>query len=98
MDFIYEPNQIFSRNAENKLLAEVTFPAVDERTVEINHTFVDSSLQGQGIAGQLVYAAAEYLRRQNKKVIPTCSYAVAWFQKHPEYKDILFSEEETVEV
>ncbi|WP_301589269.1 N-acetyltransferase [Anaerostipes faecis] len=25
------------------------------------------------------------------KVIPTCSYAVRWFEKHPEYQKLLKS-------
>lgn len=90
MNFTYNPNQIalFHPNSKN-LLAEVTFPDIDENTVNINHTYVDDSLRGQGIAGQLMEAAAGQLRSQGKKAVLTCSYAVAWFGKHPEYNDIV---------
>lgn len=89
MDFNYESNQITARGADGKLLAQITFPDVDSETVDINHTFVDSSLQGQGIAGQLVQAAANTLRIRKKKAVVSCSYAVRWFEKHQEYEDIL---------
>lgn len=89
MDFTYNPNQIALYDSNHTLLAEVTFPDTDQNTVNINHTFVDDSLRGQGIAGQLLEAAAKQLRSQGKKAVPTCSYAVAWFEKNPEYGDVL---------
>lgn len=89
MEFTYNKNQIALFNAEQRIIAEVTFPDVDADTVNIDHTFVDDSLRGQGVAGKLMEAAAKYLREQQKKAVITCSYAVRWFEKHPEYGDIL---------
>lgn len=89
MNFIHNPNQIALYDHNNKLIAEVTFPSIDQDTVTINHTFVDTSLRGQGIAGKLLCEAAEEIRAQGKLAVPTCSYAVQWFQKHEEYQDIL---------
>lgn len=89
MNFTYNPNQIALFHSDHNLLAEVTFPDIDENTVNIDHTYVDDSLRGQGIAGQLMEAAAEQLRSQGKKAVLTCSYAVGWFGKHPEYNDLL---------
>ncbi|WP_313072057.1 GNAT family N-acetyltransferase [Lacrimispora sp.] len=89
MNFTYNPNQIAYFHSDNNLLAEVTFPNVDENTVDINHTFVDDSLRGQGVAGKLMEATALYLRSQGKKAVLTCSYAISWFEKHTEYQDIL---------
>jgi predicted GNAT family acetyltransferase len=89
MNFTYNPNQIAYFHSDNNLLAEVTFPNVDENTVDINHTFVDDSLRGQGVAGKLMEATALYLRSQGKKAVLTCSYAISWFEKHTEYSDIL---------
>lgn len=74
---------------ENQVLAQVTFPAVDDFTVDINHTFVHDSLRGQGIAGQLMEEAAREIQSQKKTAVLSCSYAVTWFQKHPEYQNLL---------
>ena len=71
-----------------KTLARVTFPALDAETVELDHTFVDDSLRGQGVAGKLLEAAAAELRKRGLKAVPTCSYAVKWFGKHPEFADV----------
>lgn len=89
MNVTHKPHQIAYYGDSGELLAEVTFPDVDGTTVEIDHTFVDDSLRGQGIAGKLLLETAEYLRYEQKKAVPTCSYAVAWFEKHPEYSDVL---------
>ncbi|MGI6069676.1 MAG: GNAT family N-acetyltransferase [Blautia sp.] len=94
MDFVYTDNKISLMDERGRVLAEVTFPEAGESVVNINHTFVDDSLRGQGIAGRMMEAAAEHLRKQNKKVVLTCSYAVKWFEKHPEYSDLLQSDQQ----
>ena len=33
-------------------------------------------------------------RREGKKAILTCSYAIRWFRMHPEYQDLLEDPEE----
>lgn len=91
MEFQSEEHRIFARDQEGNVIAEVTFPEVSEGTVVMDHTFVDDALRGQGVAGKLVEAAAKKLGEKGVKVIPTCSYAVRWFQKHPEYQKLLKS-------
>lgn len=88
MKFSQQPGHIFARDENGKLLAEVTFPE-REGVAVINHTFVDDSLRGQGMAGQLLQAVADTLRREGRKARPTCSYAVHWFATHPEEQDLL---------
>lgn len=89
MEFQVTSNRVFLNNEAGELIAEVTFPLISEDTVNMDHTFVDDSLRGQGIAGKLVSLAVEQIRKDQKKVIPTCSYAKGWFEKHPEHHDIL---------
>lgn len=88
MTFSQEPGRIFARDENGRLLAEVTFPQQDG-VAAINHTFVHDSLRGQGVAGQLLQAVADTLRREGRKARPTCSYAVHWFDTHPEERDLL---------
>ena len=87
MDFQKETGRIYAEK-EGKLVAEITFPEEDGVAV-IDHTFVDDSLRGQGVAGQLVRAAADQIRDQGKKARAVCTYAQAWFQRHPEERDLL---------
>ena len=65
MEFQREPGRIYAMNGE-KLVAEVTFPERDGVAV-IDHTFVDDSLRGQGVAGQLVRAAVDQIRADGRK-------------------------------
>lgn len=88
MEFIFEDNRIFCEE-KGKLLAEVTFPALSADMVEIDHTFVDESLRGQGVAGDLMQMAVSVMKNEGKKIKPTCTYAIAWFGKHPEHAALL---------
>lgn len=88
MDFKYESDRIYLENEKGECIAEVTFPKISEEKVDINHTFVDSSLRGQGVADKLLTALAADLKTKNKKAVTSCSYAVDWFKKHPEYNDL----------
>lgn len=74
---------------EGATLAEVTFPGVGEGMVEIVRTFVDESLRGQGVAGELMRQVAQELEESGRKARPACSYAVRWFEQHPEMAHLL---------
>ena len=89
MDFQSETGRIFLEDEYGRLLAEVTFPSVSARVADIRHTLVDDSLRGQGVAGQLMEAAARQIRAEGTKARLTCSYAAAWFPTHPEYADLV---------
>ena len=81
MTFQTEENRIYAKNEAGELIAEVTFPQTGENTCTINHTFVDGSLRGQGIADKLVQAAVNEITSRGMEVQATCSYAAAWLEK-----------------
>lgn len=89
MNFIKTKEHIYLNDNHNEMIAEVRFPLVGDHLVEINRTYVDSSLRGQGVANKLLEAAYQQLKEQNYKVIPTCSYALAWFKRSIDKQDIL---------
>lgn len=84
-----EPGRIYASGPDGRLLAEITFPQRAPGIFEIDHTFVDASLRGQGAADQLVRAALEEIRAQDGRIRPTCTYAAAWFRRHGEYAPFL---------
>jgi predicted GNAT family acetyltransferase len=55
----------------------------------ITHTGVPDALGGRGLAAQLTKFALDYARAQPWKVIPVCSYAAAYIQRHTEYAALL---------
>lgn len=84
MEFLIESGRIYANDAAGNVIAEVTFPTC-EGISTIDHTFVDDSLRGQGIAGELVRLAADRIMAAGNKIAATCPYAVVWFRRHPEY-------------
>jgi predicted GNAT family acetyltransferase len=91
MEFEREGNWIFKRNDKGDVIAEVTFPKLRDGAVVINHTYVDDSLRGQGIASELVEAAYEAIKAAGDKAKVTCPYAVKWFKDRPDKNDIVVS-------
>ncbi|MEO5830153.1 MAG: GNAT family N-acetyltransferase [Rhodanobacter sp.] len=55
----------------------------------ITHTGVPAEVGGRGIAATLTRFAMDTARSEGWKIIPACSYAAAWLQRHPEYADLL---------
>ena len=91
LHFSEEKDKIVYGDTNGEVLAFVEFPYFAEGKVEVTHTIVDKVLQGRGIAGILMKKMAERLRRDGAKAELTCSYAVRWFAKHPEYEDVLLT-------
>jgi|SRR5574344_240748 hypothetical protein len=85
MDFLIEEERIYATDCDGKVTAEITFPTKDG-VATIDHTFVDTSLRGQGIASKLVKTAADKILADGHQIAATCSYAVTWFERHPAYK------------
>lgn len=79
--FTIEKNRIFMQNESGKILAEITFPETSDGVYTIDHTFVDESLRGQGVASKLVQAAVNEIEKRGGKVEATCSYAAKWLDK-----------------
>ncbi|TDM12087.1 N-acetyltransferase [Macrococcus lamae] len=68
--------------------AEITFIQQND-TLVIDHTFVDPSLRGEGIAKQLVNKVVDYARQENKKILPVCSYARVVMERDKSMHDVL---------
>lgn len=84
MEFITESDRIYAADPSGKIVAEVTFP-LRNGVATIDHTFVDESLRGQGIAGKLVKLAADKILASGNRIAATCPYAVEWFRRHHQY-------------
>lgn len=90
MDWKFENGRIYSVNENNELMAETTYVLKENGEVDINHTYVNPQLRGQGVAGAMMEEVAGYLRKQSLKATATCSYANSWLKKHrDEYSDII---------
>lgn len=61
-------------------------------TMTITHTLVPEAIGGRGVAAELTRVALETARANGWKVVPMCSYAVAYLRRHPEYNDLLLGQ------
>lgn len=53
------------------------------------HVEAPPELRGTGAAGRLMEGVLTIARERELKVVPTCSYAVAYFRRHAEWQDLL---------
>ncbi|HBG58080.1 GNAT family N-acetyltransferase [Proteiniphilum sp. UBA1028] len=68
---------------EGRQVAELDFE-IKDNILNAYHTGVRPELEGQGIAGSLFDEMVKYARKNNYKVIPSCSYILAKFRRHPD--------------
>ena len=61
MELQFEPTRVYGLDGGGRLVAEITFPCTQPGIYTIDHTFVDPSLRGQGMADKLVRAALEQI-------------------------------------
>ena len=69
-------------------LAEMTYSWAGEDKFIIDHTWVDDSLRGQGVARQLLDVLVEFAREKNLKILPTCSYVEVMFRRDESFADV----------
>ena len=70
-------------------VGEMTYQRPTPERMIIDHTRVFEGFEGRGIARQMVLAAVDFARANNRHIIPVCSYAQAFLTRTDEYKDIL---------
>jgi len=77
-------------DSEENPLAEMSFVLSGDKLIEIDHTYVLDELRGQGIGKILLKELVEWARKENKKIIPSCSYAKYQMEKKREYHDMIY--------
>lgn len=74
-------NQYLLLGENDEILAEIDFPMIKKGVIEITHTIVSPSLQGQGIARKLVEKVLEIAKEKGYRVTASCSYAKHYLEK-----------------
>ena len=82
MQFIKEENRIYATNIDNETVAEVTFYEIENGIYNIDHTFVDDSLRGQGVGSKLVQEAVNTIREKGAQIQATCPFASKWLKEN----------------
>ena len=85
MDYQIHTHELFVKKEDGTYLVRVTFPLIDEGIVNIDHTYVDVSLRGNGVASEMMHAVMKHIISKSLTVVATCPYAVLWLKRHKEY-------------
>ena len=71
-----------------RVAEQTTSAGRDGKVVIIDHTEVDDSLRGQGVAKKLTLAAVDWARKSGVKLLPLCPFAKAVFDRDPSLADV----------
>ena len=68
---------------------ELTYSRLSPTKIIADHTGVDDSLRGTGVARALVERLVADARRDGVRIVPQCSYVLAQFQRNPDWSDVM---------
>lgn len=88
LKFTREDKCIYLGDERSNAKAYITFTEPVDGVSVIEHTIVDPSIGGRGIAGRLVKEVVDLAREKNIKLDATCWYAKKKFEQVPEYSDV----------
>lgn len=86
MDYkiIHQPEQKLFKMEVDGRTAFVEYRLLGD-SLDIIHTIVPPPIEGRGIAAALVKATYDFALQNGLKPKATCSYAVKWLERHPEF-------------
>lgn len=85
----YGSRGAFFIEQSGRRIAELTYGRTSAGVVNIDHTEVDHSLRGQGVARLLLDAAVRWARETHTQFSATCSYAAAQFARDASLADVV---------
>ena len=83
-----QQGEFFAVNEQAQRIAEISYVWHGKDQVIANHTWVDHSLRGQGVARQLLDVLVAFAREKNLKIIPICSYVEVMFKRDQSLADV----------
>lgn len=81
LNYLEDHERFYVCDANNKQIAEMTFTRVGQNKATINHTYIDPEYRGKGIADKLLNLVVTKLQREQREIIPICSYAAKKLMK-----------------
>ena len=61
----------------------------DGKVLALTHTIVPQALAGQGVGTKLIGSVLKEVRAKGERIVPECSFVVAYLEKHPEDRDLV---------
>lgn len=64
--------------------------------IMLPHTEVDEGHEGEGLGSQLAKFALDDVKSAGKQVIPMCPFIAGYIRRHPEYVELVHSQQRGV--
>ena len=84
MNIIHHP-EIHRFELENFPSCYIEY-TLEGNVLTVEHTIVEESMRGQGIAGQLASAACTWAESHQYTVVSHCSYMDVWLKRHKQVR------------
>lgn len=88
---VHDPNYITLIDSDENTIASLSYN-IDGNIINANSTFVDPNHRSKGYAQVLVDELVAYARKENKKIVPICSYIVRLFENDNTYNDVYYKD------
>ena len=79
----------FYIEVDGERVAEMIYRRANPTRITVIHTEVSDALSGQGVARKLLDALVAWARATGTRVVATCPYARAQFQRDESIRDVL---------
>lgn len=79
---------VFYIEKDGTRIAEMTYRRLGDTHVLVDHTEVDPSLRGKGVARTLLDAAVAWARQTGTRMSASCSYVVVQFARDASLRDV----------
>lgn len=57
--------------------------------VVLTHTIVPDEASGQGVGSKLAHGVFDQIRASGRKAILVCPFMTSFYERHPEYADVI---------
>ncbi len=82
-----ETDKRFEMNVEGHT-AIITYKETPSK-IYLLHTEVPAALEGKGVATAIIEKTLEYIEQHHLKLVPHCSFVIAYIKRHPDWKRVL---------
>jgi predicted GNAT family acetyltransferase len=81
----------FEARTADGVLAGFAAYQLASNLIVMTHTEVDPAFEGQGVATALIRGALDDIRERRIPMLPLCPFVVAFLQRHPDYRDLVYT-------
>jgi uncharacterized protein len=74
---------------DDRVVGVADYEMVDESTMVLPHTEIDSRERGRGLGAVLVQGVLDDARARGAKVVPACWFVREFIEQHPDEADLL---------